>query len=85
MTSLGEKKFRELEKVEEELKTCERRGEEDLLLAIAFGLKMENIRVIYEEFIEENPQRKGYEIFFKKDFYKNFKVALVGDHLLVRN
>lgn len=85
MTSLGEKKFRELEKVEEELKTCERRCEEDLLLAIAFCLKMENIRAIYEEFIEENPQRKGYDIFFEKDFYKSFKVALVGDHLLVRN
>ena len=58
--------------------------EEDFLLAIAFGLKAENIRAIYENIIVKDPEIRDWQIFFEKDFYKNFKVALVGDHLLVR-
>lgn len=84
MTELGNKKYRELEKIEEELLKGLGDEEEDFLLAIAFGLKLENIRVIYENIIEKDPKIRNWQIFFEKDFYKNFKVALVGDHLLVR-
>lgn len=85
MTELGNKKYRELEKVEEELLKGLGDEEEDFLLAIAFGLKAENIRAIYENIIAKDPEIRDWQIFFEKDFYKNFKVALVGDHLLVRN
>lgn len=84
MTELGNKKYRELEKVEEELLKGLGDEEEDFLLAIAFGLKAENIRAIYENIVVKNPEIRDWQIFFEKDFYKNFKVALVGDHLLVR-
>lgn len=84
MTELGNKKYRELEKVEEELLKGLGDEEEDFLLAIAFGLKAENIRAIYENIIVKDPEIRDWQIFFEKDFYKNFKVALVGDHLLVR-
>ena len=85
MTELGNKKYKELEKVEEELLKGLGDEEEDFLLAIAFGLKAENIRAIYENIIVKDPEIRDWQIFFEKDFYKNFKVALVGDHLLVRN
>ena len=85
MTELGNKKYRELEKVEEELLKGLGDEKEDFLLAIAFGLKAENIRAIYENIIVKDPEIRDWQIFFEKDFYKNFKVALVGDHLLVRN
>lgn len=85
MTELGYKKYRELEKVEEKLLKGLGDEEEDFLLAIAFGLKAENIRAIYENIIVKDPEIRDWQIFFEKDFYKNFKVALVGDHLLVRN
>lgn len=85
MTELGNKKYRELEKVEEELLKGLGDEEEDFLLAIAFGLKVENIRAIYENIVVKDPEIRDWQIFFEKDFYKNFKVALVGDHLLVRN
>ncbi|MDU7152061.1 MAG: DUF2207 domain-containing protein [Peptoniphilus grossensis] len=85
MTELGNKKYRELEKVEEELLKGLGDEEEDFLLAIAFGLKAKNIRAIYENIIVKDPEIRDWQIFFEKDFYKNFKVALVGDHLLVRN
>ena len=85
MTELGNKKYRELEKVEAELLKGLGHEEEDFLLAIAFGLKAENIRAIYENIIVKDPEIRDWQIFFEKDFYKNFKVALVGDHLLVRN
>ena len=85
MTELGNKKYRELEKVEEELLKGLGDEEEDFLLAIAFGLKAENIRAIYENIIVKDPEIRDWQIFFEKDFYKNFKVALVGEHLLVRN
>lgn len=84
MTELGNKKYRELEKVEEELLKGLGDEEEDFLLAIAFGLKTENIRAIYENIIVKDPEIRDWQIFFEKDFYKNFKVALVGDYLLVR-
>lgn len=84
MTELGNKKYRELEKVEEELLKGLGDEEEDFLLAIAFGLKAENIRAIYENIVVKDPEIMDWQIFFEKDFYKNFKVALVGDHLLVR-
>lgn len=84
MTELGNKKYRELEKVEEKLLKGLGDEEEDFLLAIAFGLKMENIRAIYENIIVKDPEIRDWQIFFEKDFYKNFKVALVGGHLLVR-
>ncbi|MFR2892634.1 DUF2207 family protein [Peptoniphilus grossensis] len=84
MTELGNKKYRELEKVEEELLKGLGDEEEDFLLAIAFGLKAENIRAIYENIIVKDPEIRDWQIFFEKDFYKNIKVALVGDHLLVR-
>ena len=84
MTELGNKKYRELEKVEEELLKVLGDEEEDFLLAIAFGLKAENIRAIYENIIVKDPEIRDWQIFFEKDFYKNFKVALVGDYLLVR-
>lgn len=84
MTELGNKKYRELEKVEEELLKGLGDEEEDFLLAIAFGLKAENIRAIYENIIVKDPEIRDWQIFFEKDFYQNFKVALVGDHLLVR-
>lgn len=80
MTDLGNKKFRELEKVEEELKAGRGTSEDDLLLALGLGLKYENIKNIYEKLGDE-----AYEIYLDKDFYKTFKTALVGDHLLVRN
>ena len=85
MTELGNKKYRELEKVEEELLKGLGDEKEDFLLAIAFGLKAENIRAIYENIVVKDPEIRDWQIFFEKDFYKNFKVALVGDHLLVRN
>lgn len=85
MTELGNKKYRELEKVEEELLKGLGDEKEDFLLAIAFGLKAENIKAIYENIIVKDPEIRDWQIFFEKDFYKNFKVALVGDHLLVRN
>lgn len=85
MTELGNKKYRELEKVEEELLKGLGDEEEDFLLAIAFGLKTENIRSIYENIIVKDPEIRDWQIFFEKDFYKNIKVALVGEHLLVRN
>lgn len=85
MTELGNKKYRELEKVEEKLLKGLGDEKEDFLLAIAFGLKAENIRAIYENIIVKDPEIRDWQIFFEKDFYKNFKVALVGDHLLVRN
>lgn len=84
MTELGNKKYRELEKVEEKLLKGLGDEEEDFLLAIAFGLKAENIRAIYENIVVKDPEIRDWQIFFEKDFYKNFKVALVGDHLLVR-
>lgn len=84
MTELGNKKYRELEKVEEELLKGLGDEEEDFLLAIVFGLKAENIRAIYENIVVKDPEIRDWQIFFEKDFYKNFKVALVGDHLLVR-
>ena len=80
MTDLGNKKFRELEKVEEELKAGRGSTEEDLLLALGLGLKYENIKNTYEKLGDE-----AYEIYLDEDFYKTFKTALVGDHLLVRN
>ncbi len=80
MTNLGNKKFRELEKVEEELKAGRGTSEDDLLLSIGLGLKYENIKNIYEKLGDE-----AYEIYLDQDFYKTFKTALVGDHLLVRN
>lgn len=85
MTELGNKKYRELEKVEEELLKGLENEKEDFLLAIAFGLKAENIMAIYENIIVKYPEIRDWQIFFEKDFYKNFKVALVGEHLLVRN
>ena len=85
MTELGNKKYRELEKVEEKLLKGLGDEEEDFLLAIDFGLKMENIRAIYENVLLKNPHIRDWQIFFEKDFYKSFKVALVGEHLLVRN
>lgn len=85
MTKLGNKKYRELEKVEEELLKGLGDEKEDFLIAIVFGLKTENIRAIYENIIAKDPEIKDWQIFFEKDFYKNFKVALVGEHLLVRN
>ena len=85
MTELGNKKYRELEKVEEKLLKALGDEEEDFLLALAFGLKTENIRAIYENILVKDPQIRNFQIFFEKDFYKTFKVALVGDHLLVRN
>lgn len=85
MTELGNKKYRELEKIEEELLKGLGDEEEDFLLAIAFGLKAENIRAIYENIIVKDPEIRDWQIFFEKDFYKNFKVAFVGEHLLVRN
>lgn len=84
MTELGNKKYRELEKVEEELLKGLGGEKEDFLLAIAFGLKAENIRAIYENIVVKDPEIRDWQIFFEKDFYKNFKVALVGEHLLVR-
>lgn len=84
MTDLGNKKYRELEKVEEKLLKGLGDEKEDFLLAIAFGLKTENIRAIYENIIVNDPEIRDWQIFFEKDFYKNIKVALVGDHLLVR-
>lgn len=84
MTELGNKKYRELEKVEEELLKSLGDEEEDFLLAIAFGLKAKNIRAIYENIVVKDPEIRDWQIFFEKDFYKNFKVALVGDYLLVR-
>lgn len=80
MTDLGNKKFRELEKVEEELKSGRGTSEDDLLLAIGLGLKIEIIENIYEKLNDE-----AYEIYLDKDFYKTFKTALIGHHLLVRN
>jgi len=80
MTDLGNKKFRELEKVEEELKARRGTSEDDLLLALGLGLKYENIKNIYEKLGDES-----YKIYLDEDFYKTFKTALVGDHLLVRN
>ena len=85
MTKLGNKKYRELEKVEEELLKGLGDEKEDFLIAIVFGLKTENIRAIYENIIAKDPEIKDWQIFFERDFYKNFKVALVGEHLLVRN
>lgn len=85
MTALGNKKFKELEKVEEELCKCKVSNSEDFLLALAFGLKIENIKAIYEKLIFENKINKDYQIFFDSEFYTIFKRALVGDHLLVRN
>lgn len=85
MTALGNKKFKELEKVEEELCKYKVSKSEDFLLAIAFGLKIENIKAIYEKLIFENKINKDYQIFFDSEFYTIFKRALVGDHLLVRN
>ena len=80
MTELGNKKFRELEKVEEGLRTGRGLNEEDFLLALGFGLKYENIKSICQKLDD-----KTYEIYLDEDFYKTFKTALVGDHLLVRN
>lgn len=80
MTDLGKEKFKELEKVEEELKAGRGTSEDDLLLAIGLGLKYENIKNIYKKLGDE-----AYEIYLDEDFYKTFKTALVGDHLLVRN
>ncbi len=85
MTELGNKKYKELEKVEEELLKSLGDEKEDFLLAIAFGLKTENIRAIYENIVVKDSEIRDWQILFEKDFYKNFKVALVGDHLLVRN
>lgn len=85
MTDLGNKKFKELEKVEEELCKCKVSNSEDFLLALAFGLKAENLKAIYEKLIFENKINKNHQIFFDSDFYTIFKRALVGDHLLVRN
>lgn len=70
MTELGNKKYRELEKVEEELLKGLGDEEEDFLLAIAFGLKTENIRAIYENIIVKDPEIRDWQIFFEKDFYK---------------
>ncbi|MDU3457701.1 MAG: DUF2207 domain-containing protein [Peptoniphilus harei] len=80
MTELGNKKFRELEKVEEGLRTGRGLNEEDFLLALGFGLKYENVKIICQKLDD-----KAYEIYLDEDFYKTFKTALVGDHLLVRN
>lgn len=80
MTNLGKEKFRELEKVEEELKAGRGLTEDDLLLAIGLGLKIEIIENIYKKLNDE-----AYEIYLDEDFYKTIKTALVGDHLLVRN
>ncbi|MDU5807421.1 MAG: DUF2207 domain-containing protein [Peptoniphilus harei] len=80
MTDLGNKKFRELEKVEEGLKTGRGSNEEDFLLALGFGLRYENVKSICQKL-----DNKAYEIYLDEDFYKTFKTALVGDHLLVRN
>lgn len=85
MTELGNEKFRELEKIENKLlKSCGD-TEEEFLLAICFGLKKENIKIIYKNFIAKTKDENCYKIFFDPDFYKTFKVALVGDHLLIRN
>ncbi|URN41926.1 DUF2207 family protein [Peptoniphilus genitalis] len=80
MTDLGNKKFRELEKVEEGLRAGRRLNEEDFLLALGFGLKYENVKSICQKLDD-----KTYEIYLDEDFYKTFRTALVGDHLLVRN
>ena len=80
MTDLGNKKFRELEKVEEGLRAGRGTSEDDLLLAVGLGLKIEIIENIYEKLNDD-----AYEIYLDKDFYRTFKAALVGDHLLVRN
>lgn len=80
MTDLGNKKFRELEKVEEELKSGIGSNEEDFLLALGFGLEYEIAKDICQKL-----DGKVYESYLDKDFYKTFKTALVGDHLLVRN
>ena len=80
MTDLGNKKFRELEKVEEGLRAGRGTSEDDLLLAVGLGLKIEIIENIYEKLNDDS-----YEIYLDEDFYKTFKAALVGDHLLVRN
>lgn len=81
MTELGNKKFREMENLEDNLKAGIINSEEDFLLAIGFGLKKEFIKNIYEKI--EIPEK--YTLYFDRDFYKTFKTALVGDHLLVRN
>ncbi len=80
MTELGNKKFRELEKVEEGIKAGRGSSEEDFLVALGFGLKYENVKSICQ-----NINNKVYEIYLDEDFYKTLKTALVGDHLLVRN
>lgn len=80
MTDLGNKKFRELEKVEEGLKAGRGSSEEDFLVGLGFGLKYENVKSICQKLDD-----KAYEIYLDEDFYKTFKTALVGDHLLVRN
>lgn len=81
MTELGNKKFREMENLEDNLKAGIINSEEDFLLAIGFGLKKEFIKNIYEKI--EIPEK--YTLYFDRDFYETFKTALVGDHLLVRN
>lgn len=80
MTDLGNKKFRELENLEEVLKAGKGSSEEDFLVGLGFGLKYENLKSICQKLHD-----KGYENYLDEDFYKTFKTALVGDHLLVRN
>ena len=80
MTDLGNKKFRELEKIEEGLKAGRGESEEDFLAALGFGLKYEITKDICQKLHD-----KAYETYLDEDFYKTFKTALVGDHLLVRN
>lgn len=80
MTDLGNKKFRELEKIEEGLKSGRGESEDDFLAALGFGLKYEITKDICQKLHE-----KKYETYLDEDFYKTFKTALVGDHLLVRN
>lgn len=80
MTDLGNKKFRELEKIEEGLKSGRGESEEDFLAALGFGLKYEITKDICQKLHD-----KKYETYLDEDFYKTFKTALVGDHLLVRN
>jgi len=82
MTTSGKNKFRELEKLENDLKDLKLNTCDATLVSIGFGLNFKNIRDIYEISDEVN-----MDIFFEdKDiFYKVFKEALVGNYLLTRN
>lgn len=82
MTASGKNKYRDLEKIEEELKKLEITVKDPTLVSIGYGLKYENIKEIYKKSGEGE-----MEIFFEdnKLFYDTFKTALVGNYLLTRN